>query len=347
MTLRQLTTLRALKRMGTLSGAGRELRLSQPAVSLQMKELGAEIGVELFRMRGKRLELSDAGEELVRYAERILGLVEEAPEAARAKARRGGLVRVAASSTPGVSLLPDLIARYRKSKPDVLVTLTVTNTEDVEEKIRRADVDLGVVGGRLASADLALERWWEDELVLVVSASHRFARRRQVSPSALARELLLSREHGSATRTTYEAVFLAAGLPLPQTHVVGDTEAIKRAVAAGMGIALLSRFSVAEEVKGRRLAALRLEGVSLVRPLHLLLPTERYVSPAVSEFVEFLRGVRQPGRRAKRSVTARAFDGSPPVARHSRRSSTEIHSEAVISATSSSERRHEVAARTR
>jgi LysR family transcriptional regulator, transcriptional activator of the cysJI operon len=346
MTLRQLTTLRALKRMGTLSGAGRELRLSQPAVSLQMKELGAEIGVELFRMRGKRLELSDAAEELVRYAERILGLVEEAPEAARAKARRAGLVRVAASSTPGVSLLPDLIARYRRSKPDVLLTLTVTNTEDVEEKIRRADVDLGVVGGRLASGDLTVEPWWEDELVLVVSPSHRFARRRQVSPSALAEELLLSREHGSATRTTYEAVFLTAGLPLPQTHVVGDTEAIKRAVAAGMGIALLSRFSVSEEVKGRRLAALRLKGLSLVRPLHLLLPAERYVSPAVTEFVEFLRGVRRPGRRVKRSVGERLY-GSPRVARHSKRSSTEIHAEAVISATSSSDRRHEAAARTR
>lgn len=299
MTLRQLATLRALDRMGTLSGAGRELRLSQPAVSLQMKELRAEVGVEIFRMRGKRLQLTDAGEELVRYAERILALAEEAPEAARAKARRGGLVRVAASSTPGVSLLPDLIARYRRSKPHVLVTLTVTNTEDVEERVRREHVDLGVVGGRLASGDLRVEPWWEDELVLVVSPAHRFARRRRVEPSLLAGELLLSREHGSATRTTYEAVFLAAGLPLPRSHVVGDTEAIKRAVAAEMGVALLSRFSILEEVKSRRLAALRLEGVSLIRPLHLLLSAERDVSPAVSEFVGFLRSAHQPGRPAK------------------------------------------------
>jgi LysR family transcriptional regulator, transcriptional activator of the cysJI operon len=294
MTLRQLTTLRALKRMGSLSGAGRELRLSQPAVSLQMKELGAEVGVELFRMRGKRLELTGAGEELVRYAEKILGLVEEAPEAVRAKARQGGLVRVAASSTPGVSLLPDLIARYRRSKPDVLVTLTVTNTEDVEEKIRRADVDLGVVGGRLGPANLHVEPWWDDELLLVVSRSHRFARLRHVAPSALGGELLLSREHGSATRTIYEAAFLAAGLPLPQTHVVGDTEAIKRSVAAGMGIALLSCFSVSEELKSGRLAGLRIEGLSLVRPLHLLLLDERDASPVVASFMQFLRASRQP-----------------------------------------------------
>src|ERR687887_2294854 len=114
MTLRQLASIRALKRAGTLSAAGRELDLSQSAVSLQMKDLAAEVGVELFRIRGKRLELTESGAELARYAERILGLVEEAPEAARAKARHGGLVRVAASGTPGVSLLPNLIARYRR-----------------------------------------------------------------------------------------------------------------------------------------------------------------------------------------------------------------------------------------
>ena len=295
-TFRQLTTLRALKRMGSLSGAGRDLHRSQSAVSLQMKELGVELGVELYRIRGRHLELTAAGEELVRYADRILGLVEEAPEAVRAKARHGGLVRVAASSTPGVGLLPDLIARYRRSKPDVLVTLTVTNTEDVEEKIRRADVDLGVVGGRLGAAKLHVEPWWQDELLLVVSPSHRLARRRRVATSALGGELLLSREHGSATRTTYEAVFLAAGLPLPQTHVVGDTEAIKRSVAAGMGIALLSRFSVRDELKSGRLAGLHLEGLSLIRPLHLLLPDERGASGVITDFVQFLRDSRQPRR---------------------------------------------------
>jgi DNA-binding transcriptional LysR family regulator len=293
MTLRQLTTLRALDRTGSLSAAGRQLGLSQPAVSLQMKELRAEIGVDLFRARGRRLELTEAGGELVRYAERILALAEEAPEAARAKARRGGLVRVAASSTPGVSLLPDLIARYRRSKPDVRVTLTVTNTEDVEQKIRRAEVDLGVVGGRLGSGDLRVEPWWSDELVLVVSPSHRLARRRTVAPSDLSGELLLSREHGSATRTTYEAVFLAAGLPLPPSHVVGDGEAIKRAVAAGMGISFLSRHSVREEVESKRLTALRVKGVSLVRPLHLLLGSERDASTAVRDFVRFLRAARK------------------------------------------------------
>jgi DNA-binding transcriptional LysR family regulator len=300
-TLRQLVSLRALKRLGSLSAAGRELRLSQSAVSLQMKDLAAEVGVELFRIHKNRLELTESAAELARYAERILGLVDEAPEAARAKARHRGLVRVAASSTPGVSILPDLIARYRRAKPDVLVTLTVTNTEDVEERVRRADVDLGVVGGRLTSADLHVERWWEDEIVLVVSAGHRLARRREVRPEALCGELLLAREHGSATRTTYEAVFVSHGLPLPPTHVVGDTEAIKRAVAAELGIALLSRFSVAEEVRSGHLVALRLAGLSLLRPLHLLLPSERPTSAAVDDFVRVLRDARIPAELRRRN----------------------------------------------
>lgn len=295
MTFRQLASLRALERTGSLSAAGRELGLSQSAVSLQMKDLAAEVGVQLYRVRGNRIELTAPGAELARYAERMLALAEEASEATRAKARHGGLVRVAASSTPGVSILPGLIARYRRSHPAILVTLTVTNTEDVEQRTRRGDVDVGVVGGRLGSGDLRVEAWWDDEIVLVVPGTHRLARRHAVAPAALSNELVLAREHGSATRTTYEAALLSRGLPLPPTHVVGDTEAIKRSVAAGLGIALLSRFSVSDELKSGTLAALRLADLSLRRPLHLLLPVDRDVSDPVSGFVEFLRTVREPG----------------------------------------------------
>jgi DNA-binding transcriptional LysR family regulator len=305
MTLRQLASLRALERTGSLSAAGRELGLSQSAVSLQMRDLAAEVGVALYRVRRNRVVLTVSGAELARYAQRMLALAEEASEAARAKARHGGLVRVAASSTPGVNILPGLLARYRRSHPAVLVTLTVTNTEDVEHRIRRGDVDVGVVGGRLGSGDLRVEPWWEDEIVLVVPGSHPLADRRSVPVTALANDLVLAREHGSATRTTYEAAMLSHGLPLPATHVVGDTEAIKRSVAAGLGIGLLSRFSVGDELKSGNLAALRLVGLPLRRPLHLLLPSDRDVSEPVSEFIGFLRNTREPRAPQTRRATAR------------------------------------------
>jgi DNA-binding transcriptional LysR family regulator len=240
-------------------------------------------------LQGRRLELSEAGEVLLTYAERILSLADEAREATQARARSGGLVRIAASSTPGVSLLPPLIAAFRKKVPRATVRLQVVNTQIVEEKLQAREADLGVVGGRLTAADLVVEPWREDVLGLVVPPEHRLARRTWTEPSGLAGETLLAREHGSATRTTYEAAFLRAGFPLPEPQVHGDTEAIKHAIAAGMGVSILSRFSVTEEVRTGRLKWLRIKQVELRRPLQLLYPRDASRSPAVEEFLALLR----------------------------------------------------------
>jgi len=297
MNLRQLVIFRAVHKRGTLSGAGAELSITQPAVSAQMKDLQAELGTPLFRVQGRRLELTEAGEELVAYAERILSLVEAAREATRARARSGGLVRIAASSTPGVSLLPPLIAAFRKKFPAVRVRLQVVNTQTVEEKLQSREADLGVVGGRLTAADLIVEPWRDDELGLVVPPDHRLAKRSRTEAGGLAEETLLAREHGSATRTTYEAAFLRAGYPLPQAQVLGDTEAIKHAIAAGMGVSILSRFSVGEEVSAGRLKWLRVKGVDLRRPLQLLYPRGPARPHAVDQFLALLRSRAASARR--------------------------------------------------
>jgi len=298
MNLRQLAIFRAVHKSGTLSGAAAELSITQPAVSAQMKDLRTELGTALFRVQGRRLELSEAGEELLTYAERILSLVDEAREATQARARSGGLVRIAASSTPGVSLLPPMIAAFRRKFPRTTVRLQVVNTQTVEEKLRAREADLGLVGGRLTAADLVVEPWREDVLGLAVPPDHRLARHTSIEPDALAGETLLAREHGSATRTTYEAAFLRAGFPLPEPQVLGDTEAIKHAIAAGMGVSILSRFSVAEEVRAGRLEWLRIKRVELRRPLQLLYPRGPSRSPAVDQFLAFLRSARAArGRR--------------------------------------------------
>jgi DNA-binding transcriptional LysR family regulator len=289
MNLRQLEIFRALHKRRTLSGAGLELSITQPAVSMQMKQLQAELGTALFHAQGRRLELTAAGEVLLAYAERIMALVEEARDATQARARAGGVVRIAASSTPGVSLLPRLIAAFLEKSPSTTVRLQVVNTQTVEEKLRSREADLGVVGGRLTSADLVVEPWRNDELGVIIPMNHRLVRRTSIQPDDLVGETLLTREHGSATRTTYEAAFLQAGLPLPQAHVLGDTEAIKRAVAAGLGIAIVSRFSIADDARAGTLKWIRIKGMQLRRPLQLLLPRVPAPTPATQEFVAHLR----------------------------------------------------------
>ncbi len=286
---RQLEIFRAVGRTGTLSAAARELALTQPAVSLQMKQLQTQLRTPLFRRRGRQLKLTEAGETLNTYAARLLRLREEAESAVSLRSRRMHLVHIATSSTPGVHLLPSIIAQFRRRKPDTTVRLQVLNTEMVEERVSTRDVDFGIVGGQLTRAQLVVEPWREDELLLIVPPTHPFAGRRTVRARDLAGENLLSRERGSATRATYEAAFLQAGIALPRGNPVGSTEAIKQAVAAGMGVGIVSRFSVAAELRAGTLRAARIRGVPLIRPLFILRSPTAPLRDAALDFLDFLR----------------------------------------------------------
>jgi DNA-binding transcriptional LysR family regulator len=304
MTLRQLQIFRAVLRLGTLSGAAAELHLTQPAVSMQMKALAKDVGVALFRSKGRRLDATEAGRIFDTYAERILRLADEARMIASLEVTPDRVVRIAASSTPGVHLLPERIAAHRARHPEVVVRLEVLNSEEVEHRVASGEADFGIVGGQLKNADLRADRWCDDELVLVVPRRHRLGRARAASARDLVGEVLLVREPGSATRSTAEAAFLKAGLPLPVVQVVGNTEAIKGSVSAGLGVSLLSRYAVEAEVRSGLLAAVRLKDVALSRPLRIVRDPKRELSPAARGFLAFLansarrRRAPRKGRKA-------------------------------------------------
>ena len=287
MQLRQLEMLCSVVRQSSLSAAARELGLTQPAVSMQMKALADEIGTPLFEARGRRIEPTPAAEVLAGYAERILRLVDDAGVAARLGVRGASVVRVAASSTPG-AVLPERIAAYRKLVPANRVQLEVRNSSAVEALVGSGRADVGVIGGARTDRSLRSQRWCDDALVVIVGGGHRLARRRSVRPADLEEETLLVREAGSATRATLESAFLRSHRALPRTQVLGDTESLKHAVAAGLGIACVSPLSVRVEVEAGRLRALRMRDVDLRRPLSILLPEGR-ASREVRDFVAFLR----------------------------------------------------------
>jgi len=305
MTLRQLEMLRAVASGGSLSEAARRLHRSQPAVSMQMKALAAEVGVELFRAGPKGRELTLEGEILATYAERILRLVDEGSAATRHRRRAPAVVRVAASNTPGVNLLPPRLAAFRRKFPHTEARLEVINSEEVERRVLAGHAEVGVVGGRRTLADLSAEPWCEDELVLALPPRHRLARgRRPVAAEALSHETLLLREAGSATRATIEAAFLRARAPLPPIHVVGSTDAIKSAVAAGLGVGILSRFSIEPERRRGDLAARRVAAIDLRRPLLLLFDPARTASEPVANLLEFLRRSRPRAHERRRAEDA-------------------------------------------
>lgn len=289
MTLRQLEMLRAVAAHGSLSEAAAELELTQPAVSLQMKSLATELGRPLFRGRGRRLELTPAGEILAEYAERVLRLVSDALAAARRGRRDAAVVRVAASSTPGVSLLPRLIADYRERDPATLVRLEVLNSADVERKVQSGEADFGVVGGRRTVADLAAEQWRDDELVLILSSHHALAGRRRIRPREIDGETLLVREAGSATRAAMESAFAQSRVAMPAVHVLGDTEAIKACVAEGLGVGIVSSESITHELRSGLLWAAKLDGVKLSRPLLIVRDATQTPGEAAARFLRFVR----------------------------------------------------------
>ncbi len=287
MRLRQLEILTSVVRHQSFSGAAAELGLTQPAVSMQMKSLAAEVGIALFVPRGRGLEATPAAHVLARYADRILRLAEDAKTAARLGSPGASVVRVAASSTPG-AVLPERIAAYERVAPDVAIRLQVHNSRSVEAQVASGEVDVGVIGGTRSIARLRVEHWCDDELVVIVAPDHRLAKRRQVRAAELANERVLTREAGSATRTAWEAAFQRANLAMPETHVLGDPEALKHAVTAGLGVACVSPLCIRAEVAAGRLRALRVRGLDLRRPLSILLHDEGAAVPA-TDFVAYLR----------------------------------------------------------
>ncbi len=300
MQLRQLEILNKVVAHQSFSGAAAELSLTQPAVSMQMKTLAKEIGVPLFVPHGRGLEATPAAHVLARYGARILRLSADAKLAARIGTERAQVLRVAASSTPG-AVLPERIAKYQRAQPDIAVHFQVHNSRTVESQVASGEADIGVIGGTRSEPSLTVVPWCDDELMLIVAPNHRLAGRRQVDPRDLAGERLLTREAGSATRTAWEATFLRANLPMPEAQVLGDTEALKHSVAAGLGIACISPLSARGELTGGELVALRLKGLDLHRPLSILIPEG--AEPVARDFVTYLE--RHPPGRVRRGPASK------------------------------------------
>lgn len=292
MTLHQLRIFRAVARHRSLSRAAEQLHLSQPAVSMQMKELQEEIGLAVFELRGRRLHVTEAGELLEEYAVRILGLVDELGVALGELSGANQPVRVGASSTPGVFLLPEIIAEYERTHPGVRVHFEVSNSREIEERIVVDRLDFALTGGPVTCGDIVSEPWAEDELVIIVGPHHAWAGCATVPPGSLTRERLIAREEGSGTRHFYESALRRLNVRLPAAVEMVGVEAVKRAVEAGLGIAFISEHSVRRECAEGRVHAVRLEGIRLVRPITLVHHAKKRFSSAATGLLEAVRRTR-------------------------------------------------------
>jgi DNA-binding transcriptional LysR family regulator len=291
--LPHLETFARAAELGSFTAAGKATGLSQGAVSLRVQALEADLGVPLFRRQGGRVVLTDAGRQLYGYAQRILELHREARQELTGRAAPvTGDLSLAASSVPGEHLLPALLDAFRRQRPHVRVSVTVTDTAGVLRQVEAGQAHLGLVGGKGDSPHLEYRCFACDTLVLVVPAGHRWARRRRVSLEQLFGEPLILREPGSGSRWCLEQALARAGKSAADLRVVlelGSNEAIKEAVRRGMGLAVLSARAVAKAAKrGGPLRALQVEGLPLEREMFVVWDRRRVLPIPARLFLDLL-----------------------------------------------------------
>jgi DNA-binding transcriptional LysR family regulator len=296
MTLRQLQVFLAVAREKSFSRAAKSIHSSQPTMSEHVAELELELGKKVFFRRGREVTLTEAGRVLERYAASAILAVESARQAVDDLDGLGhGSLMIGASTTPGIYVIPEVIANFRVRHPGVELRLQIANSRVIEDRVKARELDLGVVGGHAVSpGEECLAVGFADELLLIVPPRHAWAKRRFIAPEALAREPLLMREEGSATRSVTERALQRAGVRFQAAMELDHTEAIKQAVMAGLGVAFISVYAVRGEVATRRLHALRLRGIRVQRHFHVIHHEARRLTASARAFMEVLA---QAGRR--------------------------------------------------
>ena len=250
------------------------------------------MGVTLFHRRSKGLRLTEVGETVCSYAQQIFALSGKLLETVQeAQDLKTGRLVLGASTTPGEFVLPQVLGQFRRVYPGIQLELIIANTRSIVQRILSGEIDLGVVGERphQHSDELEMIDYVEDEIVLVAAPDHPIAQLSSLTAQRVVSEGLIVREAGSATRQTAERHLESLGA-FPQIVLeLGSNQAVKQAAAAaGGGIGVVSRLGVAAEVMAGMLTVLKVKGWNCRRPLTLVYPKDRYLSPAQRAFRVFL-----------------------------------------------------------
>lgn len=289
MNLHHLRVFLAVAECGGIGAGAARLHISQPAVTREIRELEASLGIALFDRHPRGVRLTEGGQRLLQYAQRIFTLEQAAERDLRGFANLSqGELHLGASATLGSYLLPPLLNRFRARHPQVFVSLQISNTGEVTQQLDDGRIALGFVEGdfdRLGYAHRLLAR---DALLPVVGPRHPLAGRSDLEMAELTGHALYLREPGSGARASIEQAYRAHGLEPQAQMVIGGTEALKRLIAEGHGIAWLSQLVVGEELASGRLVRLDLRERQILRDLHVLWRQDCQLSPAPAAFLELL-----------------------------------------------------------
>jgi DNA-binding transcriptional LysR family regulator len=277
----------------SFSRASEIIRLTQPAVSLQIQALEEMYGTKLFNRSGCVITLTKAGEMLYKYAKEINSLYAAAEkEIGEFTGLTKGVISVGASSTIGNYVLPYVVADFRRKYPKVGVHLHVGNTKNVVDYLNAGNIDIGLVEGEIRKQKLVVEKLIPDEMVLIMSPYHPWAKKSVVSVMSLAKEPMIFREEGSGTRQMIEKYFSKHGISSQQMKIVlimGSTESIKGAVEEGLGVSIVSRWAAKKESRYGSLKTATFKEDKFVRDFSLIRRRAKESSHTVERFIDFLK----------------------------------------------------------
>lgn len=299
LNLHQLYTFQVVAKHCSFVRAAEELHFSQPAVSSQIRHLEKSLGVKLFDQIGRKTHLTQAGEELYLYSKKIFSVIDETMEIIEAlRSPHYGRLSVGADTTVGSYVIPGLLGKFRQIYPAVEISLEVLNRAALVEALVSNRIDMAVMGKVPDELPVEIEPFAYNELVLIAAPTHRLAGGKNIPIEELAREHFLLREVGSGTRAALENALQEAGIPLQVSMQVGNNSAIKQGVAAGLGIALISRVALDMELETNRLVILDVEGFPIVRQWRLVHLKDKYLSATARAFKSFL--LQHADRRLRR-----------------------------------------------
>lgn len=292
MDLRRLEVFAKVAELGSFSRAAEALGLTQPTVSEHVRALEDDLGVQLLDRLGRGATPTRAGSLLLGYARRLLALSREARQALdQFQGRLSGELVVGGSTIPGEYLLPALIGRFKTRYPDISVCLLIGSSRQVTEWIDEGRAEVGVVGAPPSPKSVVARELQADELVLIVPQTHAWAGKTSVTLAELKAEPLIVRERGSGSREALERALAEVNAALSGFRVVGEmgsTQAIKQAVRAGVGLALVSQRAVEDECRARLLHCLKVDDLRVSRAFYLVTHRDRSRSPLAQAFVELV-----------------------------------------------------------
>jgi DNA-binding transcriptional LysR family regulator len=289
MNLNHLALFHAVTKEGSVSRAAERLLISQPAISKQLRQLEKSLSVRLLERHRRGMRPTTEGELLESYARRIFALVEETERVMdELHSLQRGQVRIGASTTAAVYLLPDWFVRFRKAYPGIQLHSEIASSEILASRLMEGSLDMVVTEGEVSNELLDAKIVRQDRLVTIVPPDHPLRRKRKVSAAMLCQEPFIVRETRSETRSLVERKFADRGLVIKPVMSLGSTEAIKRAVAARMGVAVVSEMSAELEVRAKKLAIVPLSDLTIRRPVYLVIRRQSHISQCAKVFCQMM-----------------------------------------------------------